>query len=221
MEETTPRAAARQTPPEKFSPVTLLRKFGEFEQNSDAEADRVQYLFRSVIIECGIIPIASGASVASWDGIVIGRLREFLGSAESASLGYAIMRAFQHAEANPEMKMTVVFDQGRMLQMHQNLLQAAATLMTGVAGRPAEVFFPVEGTPGLQAADMVANYFYRYAVAWIEDRNSDAEPHFRHLVQNSPSDEGGVINEYGVFNEDAILAMVDGMRSKRPGLWES
>ena len=177
---------------------------GEFADYSLPERDRVQYLFREAMIESGIMPVAFGVDVSAWETRVKGLLRQML-PPESVVFGVCARTALEIAEDNKS-KVSMVFDedsQGR----NQRLYFGARELLPEGARRSAATFVSVSESAGLQAADVVANYFYRYAQRWLRDRNVLPEPHFLHLLNNSEQ------QYYGMFSESEIDIIVEGVIS--------
>lgn len=209
-------------PPLKKFHLTHCRSHrDEFESYSEAESDRLQFLFRSIIIDTALVSVAFGTYVESWERNVTGKLRDALGSADSPSIGTCIKVAFDYGAANPDMKLALVFDKGRRLPIQENLLKAFEFSDPTLSARASDSYLAVEGSPGLQAADIVANSFYRYAVAWQYDNDSIPDAHFADLLRNRPFDQDGrqILDHFGVFNEQRIREMVVGMRNERPDLW--
>lgn len=149
-------------PLSKFSQSDCQSCRGEFIDYSFAESQHLQYLFRSIILQSGVVPVTFGTDVAAWNSCMNGALRRFMGSAESASFGQCAKFALELAEINKQ-KVSIVFDQGGISAIHHMLYDGASRLIPEGAKLSAISFLPVVGTPGLQAADIVANYFYVYA----------------------------------------------------------
>ena len=73
-------------PLEKFHLTECRGCRGEFEGYSRAESDRVQYLFRQIIIESGLMPVAYGTDTDAWNKLVVGPELEIMGEAERCHL---------------------------------------------------------------------------------------------------------------------------------------
>jgi hypothetical protein len=98
--------ALLKTPPygrpslKKYSQADCRSCKGEFLGYSQPESDHLQFCFRNIIIISGVVPISYGTDAAAWDRHITGRLREFLGSAESASYGLCAKLVLETAEEN-------------------------------------------------------------------------------------------------------------------------
>jgi hypothetical protein len=155
--------------------------------------------------------VTYGADVSAWDKHVQGRLRSYIGGAEGASYGLCARLALQIAVENDE-KMSLVFDQGAMKLVLHNIYSGACALIPEGAARAAATFRPVTGTPGLQAADLVANYFYGFAKRWIEDSEHKPDPHLWSLLRS------GLPVIDGFMGEKEIEELAHKMRSKHAWL---
>lgn len=150
---------------------------GEFRDYTDTECDRVQNLFRSVILNAGVMPVAFGVDVAAWDCRVTGLLRRRIGPAENLAFGSCAKAALEVTDNDGD-RMLAFFDLGRCDDGLRDVYEGAGALLPEAAARLVASFVPVEGNPGLQAADVVANSFYRFALGWLDDRSARPEPHF-------------------------------------------
>ena len=183
-------------PLKKFRLTDCHAIAGEFKGYTRTECDVVQNLFRTAIVESDLIPVAYGVDTAIWDARVVGRLRELF-DPESAVFGTCARLALEVAEENNQ-KVSVVFDEGRENEKLHRLCIASRELLPRGAALTDATFSKVIQSPGLQAADVVANYFYRYAQQWQINRNADPSCHFQHLLVNSAQ------KHYGMFSESEI-----------------
>lgn len=177
----------------------------EFARYNDAEIDHVQYRFRNVIIESGAMPVAFGVDKTAWDRFVTGKLRERLGGgAEALAFGSCAKAALEIAE-DDKRGMQIVFDKGRETENLRLVFRAAEELVPAVTGHSAK-FLAVADYPGLQAADMVANYFYVYAQNWLTDCESDLGPHFLHMVDRVEQ------QHWAMFGSDQVRELAARLR---------
>lgn len=197
-------------PIKKFSQSDCRACHGEFKGYNRAESDHLQYIFREIVINSNVVGVCYGVDVAAWDRHVTGRLREFIGGAESAAFGLCAKKAFEIADLNED-KISMVFDQGRKTDLLQILYSAAGQHFPEAAKNAASTFMPVASTPGLQAADLIANYFYAYAKEYLLDSEAEADPHLLSLLANSQ-----VVD--GLMGEAQIDFMAQAMRHKNDWL---
>lgn len=197
-------------PIKNFSQADCRARRGEFCKYSTAESDHLQYLFRQVVIEANVVGISYGVDAATWDRHVTGKLRLVVGGAESAAYGLCAKMAFEIAELNED-KISIVFDQGRKSRILDAIYGGASALIPEAAKNAAATFMPIASTPGLQAADLVANYFYTFAREYLVDADCEPDPHLVSLLSNNP-----VID--GLMGETQIVDMVQQMRAKNAWL---
>ena len=180
-------------------------QYGEFLGYSDPESDKVQFKFREVILNSKVMPVAFGVDAQAWDDLVTGELRDQLGGAEKLAFGSCAKAALEIA-ADDEREMAIYFDQGHMNEACRAMIDGAETLIPEGARRATPSFPSNLACPGLQAADVVANYFYRFATDWIADHATEPEPHFLHLVKNLEQ------RHWAMFGEDEISDLAEKMR---------
>jgi hypothetical protein len=162
------------------------------------------------VIKSNVVGISYGVDAAAWDRQVTGKLRDLVGSAESAAFGLCAKMALQVAELNDD-KISIVFDQGRRSSILQIIYDGACRLIPEAAKNAAATFMPVISTPGLQAADLVANYFYTFAREYLRDTDCKPDPHLVSFLTNTH-----VVD--GMMGEPEIVDMVKEMRSKNAWL---
>jgi hypothetical protein len=92
------------------------------------------------------------------------------------------------------------------------IYDGASQLIPDGEFRAAASFMPVTGTPGLQAADLVANYFYKFATEWLKDNAHAPDPHLWSLITS------GLQIIDGIMGEDEIAEMAAKMRAKNDWL---
>ena len=192
-------------PLKRFHLVDCRARRGDFIGYSDPESDHVEFLFRQIIEESAVIPVAAATDIRAWDRIISGKLRVAYRDAQYASMFQCVKRSFEYSEANLERRVSLAFDRGANTDAHKVLLSGVSKLSPHISDRFEEFYLPVKETPGLQAADMVAYYFYQHAAAHLADPNALPSPHFSHLLNNLPGDERNVqICEFYFFGENQI-----------------
>lgn len=177
---------------------------GEFASYTFAERLRVRRLFSDLVAQSAVMPIAFGVDVAAWDRVVTGRVREGMGDAERASFGLCIRSAFEIACDHAE-EMAIYMDQGRQSQGLRLMYEGARELIPEGACYATAEFPFASKTPALQAADLCANEFYRYAGDWIKDSNAEPSPIFGAFLGSLEQ------SHFAVMGEDQITHLVQEM----------
>jgi hypothetical protein len=157
------------------------------------------------------MPVAYGADVCAWNNIVTGPIRAIMGEAERASFGMCAKAALEIADGDGD-DILIIFDQGRRRIGNDMMCGGACALYPVAAQRAAVVYSPVVSCPGLQAADVVSNYFYRYALNWMENRTAEPECHFQHLISNCEQ------RHYALFGPEEISDLTAKMRQSMSSL---
>jgi hypothetical protein len=170
-----------KAPLKKYSQSDCRACSGEFSSYNRAESDHLQYVFREIVIQSSVVGVCYGVDTAAWDRHVTGRLREFIRGPESAAYGLCAKKSFDLSELNED-KISMVFDLGRQSDFMHLLWQSAATLFPETANNASVSFIPVAATPGLQAADLIANYFYCFARDYLADKGNEPDPHLISLL---------------------------------------
>lgn len=191
----------------RFHLVDCLWRDGEFSNYSFAEAEHLQHLFRQIILNSGVTPIGYATDKRAWDRIVTGEIRDFMWDAEVASFVLCIKAAVQIMNMGWG-KLSIIADKGAsrsdLEYMHMKALERYGI----VDYEMPLATLPVTGTPGLQAADMVAGYLYRFAPDWLNDPSSTPNPHLMDMTNNS---ENILL---GAVSEDEISSITSEMRKK-------
>jgi hypothetical protein len=155
---------------------------GQFETYSTTEMDYVCRQFRQIIVDSGVAPVGYGVDVRAWNRLVVGDQRRLMGAPERLAFGQCAKAMIEMAEAYDAL-IDVRFDIGRELQVTE-MIEAARSLFPETQRLASFNWVACEAATGLQAADTIANEFYRYACRWVDDRNADAEPSLRSLLEN-------------------------------------
>jgi hypothetical protein len=191
----------------RFHLAECRARRGPFDNYSKAEVDRVQWLFRQVIIDAGLVAFACGVDVAAWNSFVVGGLRNKLMGPERLAFGDCIKSMLEVAEDN-DTDVVVVYDEGAMNTNLLRIIDAAADNVLGTRMRVTTRGESVANCPSLQAADVVSNSMFRYAQAWIGDHDAKPDPHFESLLTNIAQ------HHLLMFGEDSIKRMVFGILSE-------
>lgn len=181
-------------PIKQFHLVDCVWHNDEFEGYNQAERDHVRFLFREAIVASPVMPLACAVDVEAWDRIVTGDLRQRIGLAENCAFGVCAREALRIEEVNGG-GMALYFDQGRESNALLQVQAGARALVPEGAMTSNFNFSDVCSTPGLQAADTVAYEFYGYAVKWLDDSNTEPNPHLRHFLERSANSAFGVMDE--------------------------
>lgn len=192
-------------PIKNFHLAACIAGGDDFKSYSPAERDHVRNLFREAILKSRLMPVAFGLDVLAWDQHFQGDLRDLLGDAERASYGLCLKAAFKVAADHKE-KMEVFMDKGRQSEGLRWIEGGAHDLIPEGAKLSTIAFPSVKDTPGLQAADTIANEFYRYGKAYLSDNDIDPAPHFSHFVDRVEQ------LHCEVMNADQIKALSQKMR---------
>jgi hypothetical protein len=174
---------------------------GEFSSYNQAERDRIQYLFRHIILDAGLISMASAIDNAAWDELIIGEIRDGLGEPNE----YAFVKCIDFAidfgrSCFPIQSVKIFIDSGWKSD-------AVRTFAGFYLAQPQKYptllaidFVPVIDTLGLQGADMIATETYWYSQEWARN-GPDRVPraHFNDFVYRELS--RGMILERDAIEE--------------------
>jgi hypothetical protein len=156
---------------------------GEFFDYSVPEKDRVEYLFRQVILKAGLFSLAVSVDKLAWDEIVTGTLKEEFGTALECCFVRCMELIISTLRSRkPGEPVHLFFDQGI-----QDRLSGWAQLYKSQAKRYPEIsgvaYAPVSKVLALQGADTIASHTYQFGLEWLKDRNNPAvNPHFRDFI---------------------------------------
>jgi hypothetical protein len=158
-------------------------RFGEFQDYTEAESNRLTNLFRSIILELGFVTVAAAVDVAAWNQLIVGDLIDQFGLPEQVCFGAAIDLLLRRIRfGHPGERISIFIDQGREAQ-----LGAFAHVYRASPQKFPEIhciaFAPVSEVIGLQGADMIATETYQYALECItHGRGKAGNPHFRDFL---------------------------------------
>jgi hypothetical protein len=201
-------------PLKSFHLTDCRMRINEFDGYSAAESDHVQFLFRQAILDAEVMPVAFGVDVAAWNDVVVAPLRAEWGSPEALAFGSCFKAALEMAEDH-ESRMLVAFDNGAMIPALAMMRNGTLDLIPDGARRTIPTQPEVSETPGLQAADVVANLFFRYASKWIESPDVEPEPHFRHLLDRAEQQHWAMFGRDQI--SDLVTKVLAGRSSPSPG----
>jgi hypothetical protein len=97
-----------------------------------------------------------------------------------------------------------------MPDINQRLHDAARRLAPGVDGKVASSFLPVTGTPGLQAADIVAHSFFEHTKGVLASRDLRPDAPFLDMKSRMP------MQQTFVYGEREIIDLVEKLRTQCP-----
>ncbi len=171
-------------PIEAFHSSHLAASSGEFEGYSAAERDLTRYNFRKAIVDSGVTAVVYAVSVEGWAETFTGRVRQFVGDPERWICGEAIATGCDLAREH-SMPISFLFDSERKSSGVEVLIRVA-TEDANEKGVIANVgFAPVNATPCLQAADMVAHQAYQHFLRRIADENAKPDAHMLRLMEDA------------------------------------
>ncbi len=171
-----------------LSNCAMRRK--EFEGFTQPESDSLQYEFRKIIAESGVVGVAYGIDRRAYDRIVVDpEAREFLGDAEQACFGSCFRGAFQQARKHypDETEMALAFDwisnptrKAKLASIAERVEQPPDSIpqIAGIFWGKTASLMP------LQAADVMATENYWAAQAFIAGRDFNERPHMAHFLRN-------------------------------------
>lgn len=179
---------------------------GEFQSYNLAERDRVTYLFRRIILNTGLVTIASAVDLRAWNELITGAVADQFGE----PLAYCFVKCVDLVMdicqlQRPGEKILIFFDEGTKdgLEKWAGFYRAQPHRYPSLA---AMTFVSVKKVVALQGADMVALETYQYAQAWLKDRAAPSpNPHFKDFVYRDLS--VGLI-----LGREQIQEMVDRVR---------
>ena len=180
----------------------------EFRYYSPAERDLVRHEFRTLIIEAGLLSIGSVVSRPDWDELVVGKLRDRLGDAETPCFLNCINRGLKLARVThkEEDRIAFVFDEGRRSESLQTLIDRIMAVEDREPPTISSILFnPVRLSPPLQAADTVATESFWAAQKWLQEgSNAEATAHFKHFLANMAA-EGLIADREAILETVALL----------------
>jgi hypothetical protein len=161
---------------------------GEFREYSLSERDRVTYLFRKVILDTGLVTVATAINKTAWDELIVGDLVDELGQPLECCFYKCISSVIDIIRVRkPGQKVALIFDQGTREQ-----LEMWARFFFTKKEKYPEIgsigFGAVSEVLALQGADMIATETYQYGQQWLKDgENAIANAHFRDYLKRDLS----------------------------------
>lgn len=197
-------------PPLKHFHLSHCRSgHGEFATYSVAERDSVNYVFRKIILDAGLLTIAAAVNKVAWDELVIGEAKEELGSPLQLCFFKCMEAVLTRCRLDkPGQEVTLCFDVG--IRPEIDAFASFCESQRGTYPELASIYYaPVPKVVALQGADMIAYETYKYGEQWFERRGeSIPNPHFRDFVARNLS--LGL-----VYDHDQIAEMVERIGHKK------
>jgi hypothetical protein len=158
----------------------------EFLGYSRAESDAVIHDFRQIILDAGLIGMASAIDRRAWDELIVGPARERFGDPMSACVERCLTECFRIAGPHPQGdRISVGFD----LSIKSPRVQEIAERFTLPLGRPRLTLFLfglARGLLPLQGADIVATESYWHAIEWLKLGDAALpRAHMRHYTASA------------------------------------
>jgi hypothetical protein len=161
---------------------------GEFADYNRADRDRITYLFRQIILDVGLVTIASALNKTAWNELVTGDLVAELGE----PIAYCFVKCVDQILntvrlRKPGQRVAIVFDQGTKRDLEQWM-----KFYVSQSGKYPEIaalgFGRVSEILPLQGADMIATETYQFSQQWLKDgENAIANAHFRDYLKRELS----------------------------------
>lgn len=180
----------RNKPPIKaFHSYDLIHKLGEFKSYNQAEIDAVNHDFRKIIMNNGLFGVAVAINLDAWKSLISisNLLNAIFGPAEGCAFSNCLKLLFDIIRVkNLPDKIFVWFDEGTEDQF-QDWAKLYCSQKKEYPNLNGIAFSPVNETPGLQGADMIAYQTYQYAQLWLQDSFKAPEKtnaHFKDYLMN-------------------------------------
>jgi hypothetical protein len=170
----------------------------EFADYNQAEIDRVQYLFRQIIMQSEIISIAVAVDAIAWRELITGALTAELGDPMEMCFVKIMERIVVNARRyRPGEDVSVFIDKGV-----EQRFELWARLYEAQRDRYPELdlvtFAPVAKVYPLQGADMIATGTFHYNKKWLMDgKDAEPSPHFRDFLRRRYT-EGFLIGRHEI-----------------------
>jgi hypothetical protein len=177
----------------------------EFIDYSRADRDRINFLFRELIVKYRLYTIASCIDRSAWNELVVGDIQDVLGKPEEFCFVRCVDAAIELARRGADRRVEFAFDAGvrSIFQQWAHLYEQQKAKYPEITGFG---FAKVERLPPLQGADMVATETYYYAQRWLADGPGAApNPHFRPFLARAES-------HGSILDRDSIRPMVEGVK---------
>jgi hypothetical protein len=183
----------------KFHLSACMAATDEFRDYKPVEREALAGEFRDLIIEAGLGSTASAVDRVAWDELVVGPVRQMLGSALQPCFLHCIDRAMEYAKAWGEKgdRITVTFDKGVESDELRSLIAKYLWNQPEVAS---VTFERVEQFPPLQAADVVATESYWQAAHWLGGNTGNVRLPFEYYLKNMRA-EGLIFDRQAILDE--------------------
>jgi len=179
-------------PLKQFHLAPLRAKRGEFVGYSLAERDRVNHLFRHVILDIGLVTLAAAVDRVAWNKLVVGPMVEEVGRPEELCFVKCVDSVIATCRfRKPGQPLVIVFDEGvrPQLEMWGRFYKSQREKYPEIAGIG---FAAVPEVLPLQGADLIATETYQFAQEWLKNpENPKANPHFQDFIMRDLT--GGAI----------------------------
>jgi hypothetical protein len=174
---------------------------GEFIDYSPAERDLINYVFRQIIIESGLVSVAVAVNKAAWDELVVGEVARQLGSPLQLCFFKCMEEILRICrEQRPGQKVDLCFDIGIKPEIEEFASYCEAQNETTYPELGIIYYAPVPKVVALQGADMIALETYQYGEQWFERRwDAVSNPHFRDFISRDLS--RGIVYDYDQIEE--------------------
>ena len=194
-------------PIKRFHMYDCEQSLKEFAGWARADSDNAIHNARTVMLESGLRGYSAGVEVAPWNELVTGRLRVIMGDPERSVVTQCIIKTIALGLALGEEKIQFVFDnrpnRNEANKRIHDLFQAFGQLDAEHPAMGGIAFLNSMETRPLQAADVVANEYYRAIQELLKPPGErKLRAHWRRLEES-----GNFMGE--MINRDAIAAMVE------------
>jgi hypothetical protein len=185
---------------------------GEFLDYTLAERDHINYLFRRIVLDVGLVTVAAAVNRIAWNELVTGQVD--LGDPLDLCFFKCLEGILRFIRRDkPDEKVCLFFDEG----IKQVIGPFSAFCEMDKVTYPEVdriLFAPVTAEPPLQGADMIAYETYKFAQQWFEHGEAaTANAHFREYLKR-PLSMGLV------FDYDQIAEMVERAKAGPPVGWK-
>ena len=170
-------------PIKKFGLSRLRGGYEDFRDYGRADRDQINTRFKSIILDVGLVSLASAVDRKAWNELIVGALKNEFGKLEEYCFVKCVDSVIDTIRTRkPGEKVHFFFDRGIR---HQFL--DWAKLYLAQSERYPEIdgftFAPVREVVALQGADLIASETYQFAQAWLKDReNPKAHPQFQDFI---------------------------------------
>jgi hypothetical protein len=170
-------------PIKKFGLSKLRGGWEQFRGYNREERDKLNSLFKAIILDIGLVMLASAIDRRAWNALITGALKDEFGKPEE----YCFVRCIDLVLSlirirEPGEKVHFFFDRqlGHQFRQWSDLYLMQPDNYPEIDGI---TFAPVEKVVALQGADLIASETYQFAQAWLKDReNPKTHPQFEDFI---------------------------------------